>query len=112
MRIASVTAVHPPARFGELIVEGPRVGMFSEKPQVGTGLINGGFFAFEKKMFEYLSDDPTCALEHQPMADLTRDGQLMAYQHHGFWQPMDTLHDKQTLESLWASGAAPWKKWD
>lgn len=110
-RIASVTAVHPPARFGELIVEGPRVGMFSEKPQVGTGLINGGFFAFEKKMFEYLSDDPTCALEHQPMADLTRDGQLMAYEHDGFWQCADTVRELTILREHWESRKAPWHVW-
>jgi glucose-1-phosphate cytidylyltransferase len=110
-KIASVTAVHPPARFGELIVEGPKVGMFSEKPQVGTGLINGGFFVFETAVFRYLSDDPACALEHQPMAALTRDGQLMAYEHSGFWQCADTVRELTILRELWESGEAPWHVW-
>ena len=109
--IASVTAVHPPARFGELIVDGRRVGMFSEKPQVGTGLINGGFFVFDRRVFTYLSNDPACALEHEPMVALTRDGELMAYEHHGFWQCADTVRELTILRDLWESHRAPWYVW-
>jgi glucose-1-phosphate cytidylyltransferase len=110
-RIASVTAVHPPARFGELVMDGPRVGMFSEKPQVGTGLINGGFFVFDRRVFGYLSSDPACALEHEPMAALTRDGELMAYEHAGFWQCADTVRELTILRELWESRRAPWHVW-
>jgi glucose-1-phosphate cytidylyltransferase len=110
-RIASVTAVHPPARFGELILEGPKVGLFSEKPQVGTGLINGGFFVFDRRVFGYLSDDPSCALEHDPMAALTRDGELMAFEHDGFWQCVDTVRELTILQDLWESRRAPWHVW-
>ena len=111
-KVATVTAVHPPARFGELIVEdGGRVAQFSEKPQVGSGLINGGFFVFERRIFEYLSDDPTCALEHTPMLALARDGQLMAYAHEGFWQCMDTVRELTVLRELWDSRRAPWRVW-
>ena len=108
-RVATVTAVHPPARFGELILEGGRVEQFSEKPQVGTGLINGGFFVFEPAIFDYLSSDPHCALEHDPMVRLTRDGELVAYEHRGFWQCMDTVRELTVLRDLWASGEAPWR---
>ena len=108
-RIATVTAVHPPARFGELILEGGTVGRFSEKPQVGSGLINGGFFVFEPAVFDYLSSDPSCALEHEPMVRLTRDRQLVAYEHRGFWQCMDTVRELTVLRDLWASGQAPWR---
>jgi len=108
-RIATVTAVHPPARFGELILDGGSVGRFSEKPQVGTGLINGGFFVFEPAVFDYLSDDPACALEHEPMVRLTRDRQLVAYEHSGFWQCMDTVRELTILRDMWASGQAPWQ---
>ena len=108
-RIATVTAVHPPARFGELILDGGRVEQFSEKPQVGTGLINGGFFVFEPGIFEYLSSDPRCALEHEPMVRLTRDGELVAYEHRGFWQCMDPVRELTILRDLWASGEAPWR---
>ena len=110
-RIASVTAVHPPARFGELILEDSRVAMFSEKPQVGTGLVNGGFFVFQRSVFDYLSDDPTCALEHQPMVALTGDAQLMAYEHAGFWQCADTVRELTILRELWESRQAPWHVW-
>lgn len=108
-KIATVTAVHPPARFGELILDGGKVEQFSEKPQVGTGLINGGFFVFEPRVFDYLSDDPRCALEHEPMVRLTRDGELVAFEHRGFWQCMDTVRELTILRDLWASGEAPWR---
>jgi glucose-1-phosphate cytidylyltransferase len=109
-KIATVTAVHPPARFGGLILDGSRVREFSEKPQTGEGWINGGFFVFEPGLFSYLSNDQTI-LERDPLEQLAANKELMAYCHDGFWQPMDTLRDKQLLEDYWASGKAPWKIW-
>ena len=106
-KLATVTAVRPPSRFGGLALEGERVREFSEKPQAGEGWINGGFFVFEPGVFEYLDCDETI-LERQPMERLAAEGQLMAFRHPGFWQPMDTLREKQILESLWAGGHAPW----
>jgi glucose-1-phosphate cytidylyltransferase len=108
-KIATVTAVHPPARFGELIVDQGSVTRFSEKPQVGSGMINGGFFVFEPKVFDYLSAEPTCALEHAPMVRLAEDGELVAYEHPGFWQCMDTVRELTILREMWATGAAPWR---
>jgi glucose-1-phosphate cytidylyltransferase len=107
-RIATVTAVHPPARFGALELSGDRVATFSEKPQAGEGWINGGFFVFEPGVLEYLDDDTTI-LERTPLERLAEDRQLMAYRHEGFWQPMDTLREKEILETLWTNGIAPWK---
>jgi glucose-1-phosphate cytidylyltransferase len=107
-RLATVTAVHPPARFGDLAIDGDRVTHFAEKPQTGQGWINGGFFVFEPGVFEYLENDSTI-LEKAPLERLAADGQLMAYQHTGYWQSMDTLRDKNILEELWATGNAPWK---
>lgn len=109
-RLATITAVHPPARFGALYLDGDAVTAFSEKPQTGEGWINGGFFVFEPAVLDYLSGDATI-LERDPLERLAADGQLMAYRHTGFWQPMDTLREKEILESLWASGTAPWKLW-
>jgi glucose-1-phosphate cytidylyltransferase len=109
-RIATVTAVRPPARFGGLVFDGDRVADFTEKPQVGEGWINGGFFVFEPALFDYLVDDRT-VLESHALEQLARDGQLMAYRHERFWQCMDTLRDKRLLESLWQSGNAAWKVW-
>lgn len=106
-RTATVTAVRPPARFGALDIEGDQVREFSEKPQIGEGWINGGFFVFEPEVFEYLSGDET-VLEREVLERLAAERQLMAYKHQGFWQPMDTLREKQLLESLWAEGRAPW----
>ena len=107
-RVATVTAVRPPARFGSLVLDGGgRVREFSEKPQAGEGWINGGFFVFEPSVFDWLDGDQSI-LEREPLERLAEGGQLMAYLHPGFWQPMDTLRDKQILESLWASGAPPW----
>ncbi len=106
-RLATVTAVRPPARFGDLRIESDRVSHFKEKPQTGEGWINGGFFVFEPKVFDYIEDDSTI-LEKAPLEQLARHGQLMAFQHSGYWQSMDTLRDKQALEELWASGKAPW----
>lgn len=109
-RQATVTAVRPPARFGGLVISGDQVTEFSEKPQTGEGWINGGFFVFEPAVFDYIEDDQT-ALEREPLDRLAAAGELMAFRHDGFWQPMDTLREKQLLDSLWESGKAPWKLW-
>lgn len=111
-KIATVTGIHPPARFGELISEGNQVVQFSEKPQARGGLINGGFLVFNRGVFEYLRDDDACALEQEPLVNLARDGQLMVYHHPGFWQCMDTVRDMNLLNELWESGKPPWKIWD
>jgi len=107
-KLATVTAVSPIARFGGLELQQDRVARFLEKPQTGEGWINGGFFVFEPKVFDYISGDDT-ALEGEPLERLAAEGQLMAYRHTGFWHPMDTLRDKQLLEALWASGKAAWQ---
>jgi glucose-1-phosphate cytidylyltransferase len=109
-RLATVTAVRPPARFGGLIFEGDLVKEFTEKPQIGEGWINGGFMVFEPQVFEYLKSD-TDSLEVDALENLARDQQLAAYRHHGFWQCMDTLRDKRLLESYWHTRTAPWKTW-
>jgi glucose-1-phosphate cytidylyltransferase len=109
-KIATVTAVRPPARFGDLVFDGDQVCEFAEKPQTGAGWINGGFFIFERKAFDYIAGDNT-ALEREPLENLAADGQLVGFRHDGFWQPMDTLREKQLLDSLWAEGSAPWKIW-
>jgi glucose-1-phosphate cytidylyltransferase len=107
-KLATVTAVHPPARFGCLDMQDGMVCSFAEKPQTGEGWINGGFFVFEPGVFDYLDGDD-CVLEKSPLERLSQDKQLMAYCHEGFWQPMDTLREKQLLEELWISNKAPWK---
>jgi glucose-1-phosphate cytidylyltransferase len=109
-RLATVTAVRPPARFGGLTLEGEMVREFSEKPQSGEGWINGGFFVFEREVLDYINDDKM-SLEREPLERLAAQGQLAAYRHEGFWHPMDTLRDKRTLEALWEGGQAPWKTW-
>jgi glucose-1-phosphate cytidylyltransferase len=110
-RVATMTAVRPPARFGTLNI-GPdgMVQDFREKPQVSAGWINGGFFVFGREIFEYLEDD-SAVLEHRLEAVASK-GQLAAYALEDFWQPMDTLREKHLLDELWASGNAPWKTWD
>jgi glucose-1-phosphate cytidylyltransferase len=110
-RIATVTAVHPPSRFGNLVLEGGAVCEFAEKPQAQEGWINGGFFVFNPEIFDYLEDDQSI-LERDPLERLARDRQLMAFRHPGFWQPMDTIREKELLEGLWATGKAPWKVWN
>lgn len=107
-KLATVTIVPPPSRFGKLTVENNHVLSFSEKPVENEGLINGGFFVFEPGVFDYLDGDETI-LERSPLEKLSRDGELMAYQHTDFWQMMDTVHEKKILEDLWKSGNAPWK---
>jgi len=109
-KIATVTTVRPPARFGGIVFDGDRVDEFTEKPQTGEGWINGGFFVLNRKALSYIDGDTTL-WERDPMERLARDGQLMAYRHQGFWQPMDTLRERKVLEDLWATGNAPWKCW-
>jgi glucose-1-phosphate cytidylyltransferase len=109
-RLATVTAVRPPARFGGLRFDGDLVSEFTEKPQVGEGWINGGFFVMEPGVLDYIQGDETY-LEREPLERLAKDGQLAAFRHDGFWQCMDTLRDLKLLESLWESGQAPWKVW-
>lgn len=110
-RIATVTAVRPPSRFGGLIFEGEMVTEFTEKPQIGEGWINGGFLVFEPALFDYLHDDQT-VLESGALEQLAADRQLMAFRHDQFWQCMDTLRDKNLLENLWQEHSAPWKVWN
>lgn len=106
-KLATVTAVRPSARFGGLDIDHGQVLNFKEKPQSGDGWINGGYFIFEQGIFDYLDDDAT-VLERKPLESLARDGQLMAYQHEGYWQCMDTIRDRDALQETWNSGAAPW----
>jgi len=108
--LATLTATQPPGRFGALALKGTKIEGFQEKPQGDGGWINGGFFVLSPKVIDYISDDSTI-WEKTPMELLAKDGQLAAYQHSGFWQPMDTLRDKIHLQSLWQSGSAPWKIW-
>src|SRR6185312_10607350 len=109
-RLATVTAVQPPGRFGQLDLHGSEVRQFVEKPVGDGGYINGGFFVLNRGVIDYIRDDATL-WEKEPLAGLAHDGQLNAFIHEGFWQPMDTLRDKNHLESLWSSGDAPWKVW-
>lgn len=109
-RLATVTAVRPPARFGGLTFDGDRVVRFVEKSSLGEGWINGGFFVLEPGVLDYIAGDVT-PFEGEPLERLAADGELMAYRHQGFWQCMDTLRDVRLLESLWQSGEAPWKVW-
>jgi glucose-1-phosphate cytidylyltransferase len=109
-RLATVTAVHPPPRFGRLILDGDRVAEFKEKPQDSESWINGAYFVLEPGIFDYIEGDET-QWEKEPLERLAKEGQLMAYRHNGFWQCMDTIHEKHMLEELWQSGRAPWKIW-
>jgi glucose-1-phosphate cytidylyltransferase len=107
---ATLTAVIPPGRFGIVDTDGSKVLAFQEKPKGDGAMINGGFFVLSTSVLDYLADDATI-WEREPLERLAEQGQLAAYHHHGFWQPMDTLRDKNHLEELWASGKAPWKVW-
>jgi glucose-1-phosphate cytidylyltransferase len=109
-KLATLTAVQPPARFGALSLEGSRVARFEEKPVGDRGMINGGFFVLSPRVIDYIDGDPT-HWEREPLERLAQEGQLSAFAHNGFWQPMDTLRDKTHLEELWNSGKAPWKVW-
>jgi glucose-1-phosphate cytidylyltransferase len=111
-KIATITAVRPPGRFGELVIDSGRVAEFDEKPQTTSGFINGGFFVFDcRRIWDYCQGGPQTVLEREPMRRLAKDGQLAAFEHTGFWQPMDTLREYNMLNEMWASGRAPWKTW-
>lgn len=110
-RMATITAVQPPGRFGALDIEDKRITRFEEKPMGDGSWVNGGFFVLQPEVLEYIKGDQTI-WEREPIEQLARDGQLSAFTHKGFWQPMDTLRDKMRLEELWQSGQAPWKVWD
>jgi len=107
---ATLTATYPPGRFGALDIQNGRVGSFKEKPKGDGGMINGGFFVLKPKVIDLIAGDDT-TWEREPLEQLSTSGQLAAFQHEGFWQPMDTLRDKTYLESLWQDGKAPWKVW-
>ena len=109
-KLATITAVQPPGRFGQLMVDGDRVTSFSEKAGTGSGLINGGFFVLEPGVFEMIHDDST-SWEREPLEKLSADGQLVCFHHEGFWKPMDTLRDRRELERHWNGNDAPWKVW-
>ncbi|NUZ08205.1 glucose-1-phosphate cytidylyltransferase [Piscinibacter koreensis] len=110
-KLATLTATYPLGRFGALELQGGKVRAFTEKPKGDGALINGGFFVLSPSVLKYIRDDST-VWEQEPLNELALDGELMAYEHHGFWQPMDTLRDKHHLEKLWEDGKAPWKTWD
>lgn len=107
-KMVTVTAVHPGARFGELLIDGDQVSSFQEKPQVGQGWINGGYFVVEPEFFDLIEGDQT-VLEQEPLERAAELGELMAYRHHGFWQCMDTKRDRDVLEEMWQSGNALWR---
>lgn len=113
-KIGTVTGVRPAGRFGVMAVTGDpageRISAFSEKPQTGEGLINGGFFVFDARVFDYMDADPGLVFEHRPLQRLADDGQLMLYEHVGFWQPMDTYREWKMLSEMWETGQAPWKR--
>lgn len=110
-KLATVAAVMPPGRYGALEMHGEKVTGFVEKPRGDGGMINGGFFILSPKCIDLIDGDAT-SWEGEPLAILAKSGQMMAYEHHGFWQPMDTLRDKNQLEQMWQSGQAPWKVWE
>jgi glucose-1-phosphate cytidylyltransferase len=110
-KLATMTAVRPPARYGHIEFDDNKVLEFTEKPQTAEGWINGAFFVLEPQVFDYIEGDQTM-WEHAPLEGLARDGQLMAYKHEDFWQCMDTLRDKTVLQRLWDAGNPPWKSWN
>ncbi|MDR3221365.1 MAG: glucose-1-phosphate cytidylyltransferase [Candidatus Accumulibacter sp.] len=111
-KIATLTGVYPPGRFGELVIDNDgHVTGFNEKPQVSGGRINGGFFVFNRSLFSYLNDDENLVLEQEPMKQLVADGELMVFEHDGFWQPMDTSREYTLLNQLYTNHHAPWVKW-
>ena len=111
-KAATVTAVRPPGRFGEMTIEAGTVAEFNEKPQATDGLINGGFFVFDaSRIWDFLGSGDGVILEREPLRKLAAAGELMAYTHDGFWQPMDTLREFNLLNELWSEGRAPWKTW-
>jgi glucose-1-phosphate cytidylyltransferase len=111
-KVATVTAVRPPGRFGEMSIDGGAVTEFNEKPQATEGFINGGFFVLDgRRVWDYLGTDPRTVLEREPLRRLAQDRELVAFPHVGFWQPMDTAREYGLLNELWATGKAPWKTW-
>ncbi len=110
-KLATLTAVRPPARYGYMVFQGDQVVQFIEKPQIGEGWINGAFFVLEPGVFDFIADD-SMVWEREPLKRLAEEGELMAYRHESFWQCMDTLREKYLLESLWQSNRAPWKIWE
>jgi glucose-1-phosphate cytidylyltransferase len=111
-RVGTVLGVHPPSRFGELLVMDDRVLSFTEKPQTSVGLINGGFFVFKREIFDYLTDDDHCDLEYGALKQLVEDGQLMTYELKGEWECMDNLRDMEHLNKIWNTGKAFWQVWE
>ena len=109
--LATLTAIHPPERFGVLNLSGDYVSEFHEKHTSESSWINGGFFVFEPEVFDYLQDGDMTILERAPLETLSKEGKLTAFKHNGFWFPMDTLRDKRYLENLWNTKKAPWKVW-
>lgn len=109
-KLATITAVQPPGRYGALKMDGPKVESFLEKPKGDGAYINGGFFVLNSKVIEYIKEDAT-VWEKEPMEKIAEQGEMRAFVHEGFWQPMDTLREKNHLEELWSSGKAPWKVW-
>lgn len=109
-KLATLTATYPPGRFGALDISQRQVLNFKEKPKGDGAMINGGFFVLSPKVLDHIAGDSTL-WEQEPLVDLAENGELMAYEHEGFWQPMDTMRDKNLLEELWSSGTAPWKSW-
>ena len=110
-KLATLTGINPASRFGELKVEGDRVGAFSEKPKNGNGFVNGGFFVLNRAVFDYLSEDDSCDFEIGALEEIARQGDLMVYKHKGFWACMDTLRDAEYLNRLWTEGKAKWRVW-
>ena len=110
-KIGTITGVHPPSQYGELMINKDQVLSFNEKKKRQNNSINGGYFVFKKDFFRYLQDDDDCILEREPLEKLTSDGELKAFHHEGFWQCMDTNRDYKYLTELWESGRAPWKIW-
>lgn len=110
-RAATVTGVRPTSRYGEMEVSGAAVTEFNEKPSASEGVVSGGFFVFNRDVFDYLPDEEDLLLEHEPLRKLARDGELSVYEHHDFWLGMDTFRDMTALNDLWSSGTAPWRLW-
>jgi glucose-1-phosphate cytidylyltransferase len=110
-KMATLTAVYPPARFGNLVFDDSKVSSFAEKSGKNEGMVNGGFYVFQRSVLNYLSENPTCVLEKEPMETLAAKGELMAWRHTGYWQCMDTTRDLDSLQKTWSDGNAPWKKW-
>ena len=109
--MGTVTAVHPPSRFGEMVIDNESVTNFDEKPQMQTGYINGGFFVFDKKVLDYLTPDEDCDFEFGPLQEIVKNKQLKAFKHNGFWQPMDNIRERNYLDNLIRTNKAPWIKW-